>query len=51
MIEGAGDMAVPLLVLGTISGGVGGAVCGIAATSAKRVEAGSQGGQERLIRE
>ena len=48
VIEGASDMAVPLLVLGTISGGVGGTVCGIAATSAKRAEVPSPGSQERL---
>jgi hypothetical protein len=48
LIEGAGDVVAPLLVLGTISGGVGGAVCGIAAASAKRVEAPSASNPERL---
>jgi len=47
-MEGAVDMVLPLLVLGTISGSVGGAVCGIATTSAKRVKGTSPARQERL---
>lgn len=49
VIEGAPDVVLPLIILGSISGGVGATVTGLAAASAKRVEAPAAVGEDHRI--